>query len=331
MTGTRSPAPEHSMIGNRHWSRISGLSRLDALLNCVPNKEFAGDGIPWQPGYSMQIHSRGGAQSLERERIAIVGHAGYVNCVTGHRETTTDAQSLVCEQTRVIDVGRIDSSACDDGSDDGSGVEWGRDRLHVKGNAVLEYGLRSANVTGTVERIWNEHSLCTAGLAYVTRAAGVLTRTIHGPSIEVSGISTTEARGGIALTAGCRIHLAAFGYQRAINCARAYGLYYRNAAFTITPYYLEQQDKHCGQSSIRSKLRRLGSGAWHLYGRIIPFVPVFPVLGLIPLTGILIYKVYWLIRFVRREKDYVPPARPIRVRRLYCDSINAAHTQMIHL
>ena len=168
MTGTRFPAPGHSVIGDRRWWRISGQSRLDAMLNCVPNKECAGDGVPWQPGNSMQIRSRGGARSLERERMAIVGHAGYVNIVTGHRETTTDTQALVCEQSRVIDVGRMDSSA----SDDGAGVEWGRDRLHVKGDAVLEYGSRGANVTGTVERIWNQHSSCTAGLSCVTRAAG---------------------------------------------------------------------------------------------------------------------------------------------------------------
>ena len=327
MTGTRSPAPEHSVTGNRRWWRISGQSRLDALLNCVPNKEFAGDGVPWQPGYSMQIHSRGGAQSLERERMAIVGHAGYVNCVTGHRETTTDAQALVCEQTRSIDVGRMDSSA----SGEGTGVEWGRDRLHVKGDAVLEYGVRETHVTGTVERIWNEHSLCTVQVSYVTRAAGVFTRAIHGPSIEVSPINATDVHGGTAQTAGGRIHLAAFAYQRVTKCTRAYGLYNRNAAFTITPYYLKQQDKRGDRSSIRSKLRRFGSWAWHGYGHIRPFIPVIPVVALIPVTGIVFYKVYWLIRFLGREKDYVPPARPIRVHRRYCDSINAAHTQMIHL
>ena len=325
MTGTRFPAPGHSVIGDRRWWRISGQSRLDAMLNCVPNKECAGDGVPWQPGNSMQIRSRGGARSLERERMAIVGHAGYVNIVTGHRETTTDTQALVCEQSRVIDVGRMDSSA----SDDGAGVEWGRDRLHVKGDAVLEYGSRGANVTGTVERIWNQHSSCTAGLSCVTRAAGVVTHAIHGPAIDVSAFNTVEVRGGTARTAGCRIHLAAFSYQVVTKCTRAYGLYYRNAAFTITPHYLRQEDKYGGQSSIRSKLRRLGSGAWYVYRRALPFLPPVPVLGLIPLVGIAFYKAYWLIRNARRE--YAPVARPIRVHRLYCDSINAAHTQMIHL
>ena len=327
MTGTRSPASEHSIIGNRNVWRVPGQSRLDALLNCVPNKEFAGDGVPWQPGYSMQIHSRGGAQSLERERMAIVGHAGYVNCVTGHRETTTDAQALVCEQTRVIDVGRMDSPA----SDDGPGAEWGRDRLHVKGDAELVCAFREAYVTGTVERIWNEHSSCAVGRTYNTWAAGMFTRAIDGPSVEVSGVSLFDVHGGTAWTAACRMHLAAVGYQATTNCTRAYGLYCSKATFAITPYYLKQEDKHGGQSSIRSKLSRLGSWAWYAYTRISPFTPIIPVVGLIPLAGILIYKLSWLIRFVRSEKDYVTPVRPVRVRRLCCNSINAAHTQVTHL
>ena len=91
--------------------RQSGQTRLDGLLDYVPNRKKEWNTHPWRTGHTMQIFSLGGAESRDRERIAIVGLNGFTNYVAGNREIMTDSQSLVCEGGRTIRVKKFEAPA----------------------------------------------------------------------------------------------------------------------------------------------------------------------------------------------------------------------------
>ena len=256
------------------WRR-SGQSRLDGLLEYVPNRQEAWNTHPWRTGHTMQIFSLGGAESLDRERIAIVGLNGFTNSVAGNREIMTDSQSLVCEGACTIRVKKpeppepseeedvenatapqapikpggtvpglqtgpdrksTDAPFGETKPDPHAGVDWGRDELHVKGDAEIRFHSRTFMVTGSVDRIWRGGVVRLASMEGVI-AGGFYTRAVGGPSLALSGIMSSDVYGGALKSAACRLLMAGIHYRAAKAAAWACGAYIRRVPFTIEPLF----------------------------------------------------------------------------------------------
>ena len=268
--------------------RQSGKSRLDSLLEYVPNRQKNWDTNPWQKGHTLQIFSLGGAESLDRERIAIVGRKGFTSYVAGNREIMTDSQSLVCEGSSTIQIKKFDAPASSefpeedevaDENEDGedaaapeapkkpgstlpdlsnkpegnllgrtektlpdphAGLDWGRDELHVEGDAVIRFNSRTFMVKGTFERAWRGGVVRLASMEGVI-AGGFYTRAIGGPSLALSGIMTSDVYGGAVKVSACRLLMAGIHYRAAKAAAWACGVYIRRVPFTIEPTHQAAQ------------------------------------------------------------------------------------------
>ena len=357
----RAPAEYPASLAPTEW-RQSGQSRLDGLLDYVPNRKTEWNTHPWQTGHTMQIYSLGGAESLDRERIAIVGLNGFRNYVAGNRETVTDSQNLVCEGSNTIRVKRFQASASSESpeevegadeieNEDGenaaapeapikpggtlpdlstrpggtvpgarteetepdpdphAGVNWGRDKLHIKGDAEIRFHSRTVMAKGTFDRTWRGGVVRLASMEGVI-AGGFYTRAIGGPSLTLSGFMTSDVYGGAVRAAACRLLMAGLHYRAAKATAWACGAYIRRVPFTIEPTLTVAQKPKTG--GISGKLQRLlnaANKALKVARWVLPPLDIF--YGLVSL--VLVMPINALIAKCRGKNEPEPPPGPPRV------------------
>ena len=270
--------------------RASDDSVLNGLRNYVPNRQNWHETNPWHPGHAMQIYSLGGSCSLDRKRYTIVGLNGYSSYVAGNRQITTESQKLTCARTRSIRVQRFIENGKEeeevpaerdtpvkpgpspifdreevrrsreadeaDEPDPHAGVEWGRDRLHVRGDATVRFYNRTLMGKGRLERFWSGGVVRLAGFEGVI-AGGFYTRAIGGPSIAVSAFNTSDVYGGAIKLSVCRLLMAGLHYRAAKVARWNTLLYVRAAPFLIEP--IAPKEKAPKKSGVMGKIQRLGN------------------------------------------------------------------------
>ena len=285
----------------RRWQ-----SRAEGLVTGAADKRPSGDERthPWTPGLHMELRARGALVSRDREVHRSIGHGGYVNQVYGNRHVKSGFQHSVFNKDRTVVVQGMEGL----GSDILPDVRFGRDKLDVAEDAVMEWKARTTLMSGTLTRRYLGGFIKAAPMEGVI-CGGALVRTIGGPSANLSLLCSGDVYGGAARVALSRTRIGLLHYRAAVGAAWSSVFYGRMADFVIEPLVSVRQTGP--QSNVARKLGRLAK----VFGVVRMVCPLADIAaGVIGLVGALGYGLFKLIR--NKVKGKPPPPATETVPRL---------------
>ena len=277
------------------WRR-KGQSRAEGLVTGAADERPSADERthPWTPGLHMDVRARGALVSRDRELHRSVGHGGYANQVYGNRHVKSGFEHFVCSRDRVVVVQGMEGL----GSDTLPDVRFGRDKLDVAEDAVMKFRARTTLMSGTLTRRYLGGFIKAAPMEGVI-CGGALVRTIGGPSMSLSPLSSGDVYGGAARVALARTRIGLLHYRAAVGAAWSSVFYGRIADFVIEPLVSIRQAGPKGK--ILSKLARL-SKVLDGVRMVCPLVDIASgVLGFLGGLG------YGLFKLIRNKVKGKPP------------------------
>ena len=286
--------------------RSEGQSRAEGLVTGATEDRRPGDERthPWTPGLHMDVRARGALISRDREVHRSIGHGGYANQVYGNRHVKSGFEHSVYSKDRTIVVQGMEGL----GSDILPDVRFGRDKLDVVEDAVLEWKARTTLMSGTLTRRYLGGFIKAAPMEGVI-CGGALVRTIGGPSANLSVLCTGDVYGGAARVALSRTRIGLMHYRAAVGAAWSSVFCGRVANFVIEPLVSVRQDGP--RSNVARKLARLGK-VLNVVRMVCPLVDIAS--GVLGLVGGLGYGLFKLIR--NKVKGKPPPPATETVPRL---------------
>ena len=228
---------------------LPGQTRLEAIEAHVtedPKGLYPGD--PWRTGYEMEIRSQGWDVSRDRHRKLYVGDKGYMGYGGGHRTLRATHADHTASKSEVVVIGKS-------GDVGETKADWGKDSLHVKGDAHYEFHSRMIIMSGEIRRTWNGGIVRMVSMEG-TMCAGAFVRTIASPSMNLSTMATGDVYIAAARVAGIRVLMAVMQYRASALTAWACGVYSRIASAVIEPVVgTTQQSKPAGR--VMAKLNKI--------------------------------------------------------------------------
>ena len=277
------------------WRR-KGQSRAEGLVSGAADGREPTDERthPWTPGLHMDVRARGALVSRDRELHRTVGHDGYANQVYGNRHVKSGFEHFVCSKDRTVVVQGMEGI----GSEVLPDVRFGRDKLDVAEDAVLKFRARTTLMSGTLTRRYLGGFIKAAPMEGVI-CGGALVRTIGGPSMSLSPLSSGDVYGGAARVALARTRIGLLHYRAAVGAAWSSVFYGRIADFVIEPLVSVRQKGPTG--NVAKKLARL-SKVLDRVRMVCPLVDIASgVLGLLGGLG------YGLFKLIRNKVKGKPP------------------------
>ena len=287
------------------WRR-KGQSRAEGLVTGAADPRPPEDERthPWTPGLHMEVRARGALVSRDREVHRSVGHGGYANQVYGNRHVKSGFEHSVFSRDRTVVVQGMEGL----GSDILPDVRFGRDKLDVAEDAVMEWKARTTLMSGTLTRRYLGGFIKAAPMEGVI-CGGALVRTIGGPSANLSVLCSGDVYGGAARVALARTRIGLLHYRAAVGAAWSSVFYGRVADFVIEPLVSVRQTGPT--SNVARKLARLAK----MFGIVRMLCPLADIAaGVLGLVGALGFGLFRLIR--NKVKGKPPPPATETVPRL---------------
>ena len=278
------------------WRR-TGQSRAEGLVTGAVDERPPADerAHPWTPGLHMDVRARGALVSRDRELHRTVGHDGYANQVYGNRHVKSGFEHFVCSRDRTVVVQGMEGL----GSDTLPDVRFGRDKLDVAEDAVMKFRARTTLMSGTLTRRYLGGFIKAAPMEGVI-CGGALVRTIGGPSMNLSPLSSGDVYGGAARVALARTRIGLLHYRAAVGAAWSSVFHGRIADFVIEPLVSIRQTGPT--SNVARKLARLSK----MFGVVRMVCPLADIAaGVLGFVGGLGYGLFSLIR--NKVKGKPPP------------------------
>ena len=299
--------------------RIDEQTRLQGLLDYVSSGRRV-DGVdPWQGALELYVQCQGGEVARDRRCYTVTGAPGYSAFVGRSRSATYGAAEIrVAKSAAVAVMKSPDSSDLD--------ASWGRDSMHVKGDARLEFQSRTFLMSGHIARNWNGGVVKMCSMEGVI-AGGAMVRVIAGPAASMSPLCTGDVYGGILRSATARANIAIFHYRAAKDVAWVMGVYVRAATFVIEPL-IGATPVLPAYGKVAAKLAKIGQKVTRI-AMICP--PVDILFGIFVGIPVAIFGIGVMIAALIRTPNVIPPLGPPKTHVRHAGVINDTQSSIVYL